>query len=262
MLLLIGGLASGQEASRTSAPGRGAADEAWPSLDYLRSSLRASSVAAHVRVKGAVVVKRVGGYEEWRVAGEVGELFKGSPQPGQAIEYYHLVERGLRENSFTGEKIVFLLRRYYEPEKSWVYAALENSTLPYTKEAAEKLRQIQRSAQGQENPRRTGISDSFEKTYMAKVGRKITVQGVVESAKIGPVVIFDHGRVYIYSLGESDGSKMKAVAALKGQIVEVRGTLRYAAGSSAAGEGELSIPAHFFFDAAEARVIGVRPLPR
>lgn len=97
----------------------------------------------------------------------------------------------------------------------------------------------------------------YREEYMPRVGRKITVEGVLEAAKLGVIVTFDHGGIYIYSVERAGSSKMKVFESLKGRIVKVRGTLRYAHGSSASSAGELSIPEHFFFDAAEARVIAV-----
>src|SRR5262249_17961655 len=235
-------------------------DESWPSLDYLRNDYRSASVVAHVRAREAEIVKRVDGYEDWRVVCEVVESFKGKFGRGEQIEYYHTAEGGLRKERFTGEKIVFLPRHYYKPEKKWVYAALENSTLPYTKDRVEKLRLI--SSHPTEKPLRGVKSGRFERMYMPKVGRKITVEGVLESAKLGLVLTFDQGGIYIYPLREADAPKMNAFDSLKGQVVKVRGVLRHTRGSPAAVAGELSIPEHFFFDAAEASVIAVRPRQR
>jgi hypothetical protein len=139
-------------------------------------------------------------------------------------------------------------------------AALENSTLPYTKDRVEKLRLI--SSPPTDKPLRGVKPGRFERIYMPKVGRKITVEGVLESAKLGLVLTFDHGVIYIYPLHEAEASKMNAFDSLKGRTVKVRGVLRHARGSSAAAIGELSIPEHFFFDAAEARVIAVRQRQR
>jgi hypothetical protein len=235
-------------------------DDSWPSLDYLRKDYRSASVVVHMRTHEAEIVKKVGGYEDWRVVCEVVEPFKGKFGRGEQIEYYHTAEAGLRKEWFTGEKIVFLLRHYYKPEKKWVYSAVENSTLPYIKDRIEKLRLI--SAHPTEKPLLGVKSGRFERMYMPKVGRKITVEGVLESAKLGLVLTFDHGGIYIYPLREADASKMNAFDSLKGQVVKVRGVLRHTRGSSAAAAGELSIPEHFFFDAAEARVIAVRPRQR
>ncbi len=234
-------------------------DESWPSLEYLRNDYRSVSVVAHVLVREAEVVKKIGGYEDWRVVCEVVEPFKGKFRRNERIEYYHGAEAGLRKEWFNGEKIVFLLHRHYEPEKRWIYSVLENSTLPYTKDRVEKLRLIERSLQPRRHLRSEVKISGFEKTYMPKVGRKITVAGVFESAKLGFIVTFDNGGIYIYPVHAADTSKMNAFDSFKGQTVEVTGTLRYSRGSSAQRAGEVSIPEHFFFDAAEVKVVPARP---
>ena len=117
----------------------------WPSLSYLRSDYRQVAVVAHVRVREAEIVKTIGGYEDWRLSGEVLEPFKGKFRKGQTVEYYHGAEKGIRREIFLGEKIVFLFRNYVREEKRWVLAVLENSTLPYTEDRVLKLRKIQHS---------------------------------------------------------------------------------------------------------------------
>ena len=234
-------------------------DESWPSLDYLRNDYRSVSVVAHVLVREAEIVKRIGGYEDWRVVCEVVEPFKGKFRRNERIEYYHGAEAGLRKEWFNGEKIVFLLRRHYEPENRWIYAVLENSTLPYTKDRVEKLRLIERSVQPGRNLRPEVKTSRLEKIYMPRVGRKITVVGVLESAKLGLIVTFDNGGIYIYPVHDADASKMNAFDSFKGQTVKVTGTLRHSRGSSAPSAGEVSIPEHFFFDVAEVKVVSARP---
>lgn len=134
--------------------------ESWPSLDDLRSNYRATSAVAHVLVHEAEVVNRIGGYEDWRVAGVVVESFKGKLRRGQQIAYHHGAEAGLRKDFFTGGKIVFLRRHYDEPQQRWDYAALENSTLPNTKEFVAKLRRI--SAHPAKAPSRGAKTSRFE----------------------------------------------------------------------------------------------------
>jgi hypothetical protein len=94
---------------------------------------------------------------------------------------------------------------------------------------------------------------------MPKVGRKVAVSGVLGSAKLGWVVTTKGGGVYVYAVREADAEKMKALEALSGQRVKVTGTLRYSPGSTPARgeEAEASVPEHFFFDVAEARVVGL-----
>lgn len=117
----------------------------WPPLSYLRSDYRRVVVVAHVRVREAEIVKTIGGYEDWHCVGEVIEPFKGKFHAGQTLEFYHGAEKGFRKELFLGDKIVFLFRNYVQAEKRWVYAVLENSTLPYTEDRVRKLRLIRNS---------------------------------------------------------------------------------------------------------------------
>lgn len=120
-------------------------DDNWPPLSYLRSDYRRVTVVAHVRVREAETVKTIGGYEDWHLIGEVVEPFKGKFRKGQTVEYYHGAEKGFRRELFLGEKIVFLYRNFVQEEKRWVFAVLENSTLPYTEDRVQKLRKIKHS---------------------------------------------------------------------------------------------------------------------
>ena len=115
-------------------------DDDWPSLSYLPSDYKEVAVVVHVRVKEAEITNRIGGYENWRIRGEVIESFKGKFKKGDAIEYSHGAEAGFKREVFMGEKIVFLLAQRERGVK-W-YAVLENSTLPYTEARAKKLRVI------------------------------------------------------------------------------------------------------------------------
>lgn len=120
-------------------------DDNWPPLSYLRSDYRRVTVVAHVRVREAEIVKTIGGYEDWHLIGEVVEPFKGKFRKGQTVSYYHGAEKGFRRELFLGEKIVFLYRNFVQEEKRWVFAVLENSTLPYTEDRVQKLRKIKHS---------------------------------------------------------------------------------------------------------------------
>ena len=99
----------------------------------------------------------------------------------------------------------------------------------------------------------------FKRRMMPKVGRKVAVVGVLGSAKLGWIVTTESGGVYVYAVREADATRMKALEGLSGQRVKVVGTLRYSAGSTPAQgvEAEASVPEHFFFDVAEARVVGL-----
>jgi hypothetical protein len=120
-------------------------EESWPSLSYLRNDYRSVSVVAHVLLREAEITGRVGGYENWRVAAEVLESFKGRIHKGDVIEYFQGAEAGLKKEYFKGEKIIFLLAEYEGEKKTLKYSVLENSTLPYTADRVGKLRIIKRS---------------------------------------------------------------------------------------------------------------------
>lgn len=116
-------------------------DEDWPPLSYLRSDYKAVAVVAHIRVKEAEITNRIVGYENWRIRGEVIESFKGKFKKGDAIEFMHGAEAGFKQETFMGEKIVFLLAER-ERDGKVRYSVLENSTLPYTEDRVKKLRRI------------------------------------------------------------------------------------------------------------------------
>lgn len=116
-------------------------NEDWPPLSYLRSDYKAVAVVAHIRVKEAEITNRIVGYENWRIRGEVIESFKGKFKKGDAIEFMHGAEAGFKQETFMGEKIVFLLAER-ERDGKVRYSVLENSTLPYTEDRVKKLRRI------------------------------------------------------------------------------------------------------------------------
>ena len=121
-------------------------DDNWPSLSYLRNDYKAVSGVAHVRIKGAEITGRVGGYENWKVNAVVLESFKGKLKKGDVIEYFHGAEAGLKREYFDGEKIVFLLSEREPKTKEIRYSVLENSTLQATPDRLGKLRLIRRQS--------------------------------------------------------------------------------------------------------------------
>ncbi len=121
-------------------------DDNWPSLSYLRRDYNQSKIVARVTVREAEIVNRIVGYEDWRIVCDVVEPFKGRLRKGQQLVFYHGAEAGFKKEIFLGDKIVFLIRNYVEKEKTWVYAVIENSTLPYNEDRVKKLRTIARSA--------------------------------------------------------------------------------------------------------------------
>jgi hypothetical protein len=120
-------------------------DEKWPPLSYLRHDYNQSQIVARVTVREAEIVNRIGGYEDWRLVCDIVEPFKGGPRNGRGFIFYHGAEAGFKRELFLGDKIVFLIHNYVEKEKKWVYAVIENSTLPYNEDRAKKLRTIARS---------------------------------------------------------------------------------------------------------------------
>src|SRR6267378_7049264 len=68
----------------------------------------------------------------------------------------------------------------------------------------------------------------FKRKMMPHVGRRITVEGMLASAKLGWIVTFEHWGVHVYNTHESDSARMKTLDSLNGQRVQLMGTLRYA----------------------------------
>lgn len=99
-----------------------------------------------------------------------------------------------------------------------------------------------------------------KRRMMPNVGRKITVVGVLASAKLGWIVNSKGWGVYVYALRDSDIPKMNALNGLSGRTVKATGTLRYSPGSSPARTDvvEAGVPEHFFFDVAEVKIIASR----
>ena len=122
-----------------------AQDEQWPPFSYLRQDFKSAKVVAHVQVREAEIVNRIVGYEDWRIVCDVIEPFKGPLRKGQELVFYHGAEAGFKKELFLGDKIVFLIRNFHEKDKQWVYAVIENSTLPYNEDRVRKLTAIARS---------------------------------------------------------------------------------------------------------------------
>ena len=120
-------------------------DDTWPSLNYLRGDYKSVRVVAHVRIRQADIVNRIPGYDNWKIAADVIEAFKGKFRKGEVIEYFQGVEQPSRKEFFTGEKIVFLLGEYDKASKAFRYSVLENSTLASGPNRLKKLRIIRNS---------------------------------------------------------------------------------------------------------------------
>ena len=99
----------------------------------------------------------------------------------------------------------------------------------------------------------------FKRTMMPQVGKTITVEGVLQSGKLGYLVESDGGPVYI----SGNGEKMNRLSPLLEQTVKITGTLRYAAPPNVpAGPVAYAVaPEHFYFDVAEAKITSTQKLP-
>jgi hypothetical protein len=99
--------------------------------------------------------------------------------------------------------------------------------------------------------------DAFKKEFMPKVGKRITVEGILQSGKLGWVIEFDSGHIYIEG---SDSAKMNLLDRFAEQPVKATGTLRYfAKPKTPRGDVAVAIPPeHFFFDVAEVKVVSTQ----
>src|SRR2546428_10796733 len=67
--------------------------------------------------------------------------------------------------------------------------------------------------------------ECFKRAMMPKVGRKVTVEGVLMSAKLGGMIKFKGWGIYIYSRGGSDNTRENALYKFVGRRIKVTGTL-------------------------------------
>jgi hypothetical protein len=91
---------------------------------------------------------------------------------------------------------------------------------------------------------------------MPQVGKTISVQGVLQSAKLGWLVAFDDFGIYLYSSDARHMGEMNALSRFSGMNVRVTGTLRYfPQPPTPSGDVAYAVaPEHFFFDVSETKV--------
>jgi hypothetical protein len=91
---------------------------------------------------------------------------------------------------------------------------------------------------------------------MPKVGKTITVEGVLQSAKLGWLVAFNEWGIYLYSTDNKHSPALNSLDRFSGMNVKVTGTLRYFPKPTVpSGEVVYAVPPeHFFFDVADAKV--------
>ena len=96
----------------------------------------------------------------------------------------------------------------------------------------------------------------FKQEFMPQVGKTITVEGVLQNAKLGWLVAFNDWGIYVYSNDAKHMPEMNALSRFSGKNVRVTGTLRFFAKSTPPDNNEpVAIePEHFFFDVSEAKV--------
>jgi len=92
-----------------------------------------------------------------------------------------------------------------------------------------------------------------------QVGKKITVVGKMNSAKLGWMVAFKEWGIYLYSVKDSDISKMNDLNRFYGHTVRVTATLRYFPEPPKSDRIEAVPPEHFYFDVAEVVVTDLSP---
>jgi hypothetical protein len=95
--------------------------------------------------------------------------------------------------------------------------------------------------------------EKFKQEMKPQVGKKITVVGKMNSAKLGWMVAFKQWGIYLYSVN-SDTSKMEDLNRFFGHTVRVTATLRYFPEPPKSDRIEAVPPEHFYFDVAEAIV--------
>lgn len=96
----------------------------------------------------------------------------------------------------------------------------------------------------------------FKDELMPQVGKTITIEGTLQSAKLGWLVEFNHWGIYLYPTDSGHLREMNALSRFSGKNVRVTGILRYLPEPpKPAGDVAVALPPeHFAFDVAEAKV--------
>ena len=99
--------------------------------------------------------------------------------------------------------------------------------------------------------------EAFKRSMMPVVGKTVTVEGVLQSAKLGYLVQFGGWGIYIYNIKDGDMDKMSHLFQFNEQTVKVTGTLRYAPASEVPDGPVVSgiAPEHFYFDVSEIKLV-------
>jgi hypothetical protein len=143
-----------------SAPAQESGDS--PPLSSLKSDYSQVGIVARVKVK-SVKFAAPSVHPLYLLQSEIIEPFKGKIKRGQALEFYLAVEEDFDVNSRLGDWVVFLEGSSHSPAKKWGWFALENSSLPYSRNLVAKLRKI-KNANARKIKRRSLASHSIRRT--------------------------------------------------------------------------------------------------
>jgi hypothetical protein len=102
----------------------------------------------------------------------------------------------------------------------------------------------------------------FKQELMPQVGKTITVEGVLQNAKLGWLVAFNDWGIYVYSRDAKHMREMNALGRFSEKNVRVTGTLRYFPQPAPPAHNDVTVaiaPEHFFFEVSEAKVTLAQP---
>lgn len=110
----------------------------------ITSDYRQVTIVAHIKLRKAERIEKIGGYLIYRVTGDVIELFKGQFPADAPLVYYMQIEDGYNMDQYRREKIVFVTLR--NNDEATEYRALENSDREPSTKVISILRSLKRSA--------------------------------------------------------------------------------------------------------------------
>jgi hypothetical protein len=102
--------------------------------------------------------------------------------------------------------------------------------------------------------------ERFKTEMLPRVGRKMTITGVLESGKLGLWIPYKQDEIYVIALNSSDLAKTNQLSRLLCNTVRLTGTLRYFPEPPVESNSkftEARVPENFYFDIAEATVVSV-----
>jgi hypothetical protein len=103
--------------------------------------------------------------------------------------------------------------------------------------------------------------DDFKAEMMPQVGKTITVEGVLASAKLGWIVEFKDWGVYLHATTAADFAKSNQLDRFDEQTVKVTGKLRYfpqPAPTPVTNPVAATAPEHFYFEIGESTIVSTQ----